>query len=190
MDPLLRGVCEQYIDMKLEDSEIEKVSKLVDTFDLPAASKEDVSLGIFIGSIYSQLNTHHLKMYNRLPKKEDIEIYHQILQRRAGEIKAKFNVAPAQKEVLIPEAEKDAITDPKENLEDYYLVLQKKAEEIKAEIEKRKDTQVDDGQGVDPDDTPAGEFKFRFDMSTRKEPVRKIFGIPTKRKETVAPTAK
>ena len=187
MDPLLRGVCEQYIDMRLEDKEIEKVRRLVDTLDLPVASKEDVSLGIFIGSIYSQLNVHHLKMYNRPPKKEDVEDYYAILRRRSEEIKSKFNVTTI---AYIPEAKMETPTEPNENLDDYPLVLHEKAEEIMAEIEKQNAAQLTDGQDVVADDekNPAGEFKFRYDMSTRNEPVRKIFGIPTKRKETVAPT--
>ncbi len=189
MDPLLRGVCEQYIDLRLEDKEIEKVRKLVDTLDLSVASKEDVSLGIFIGTIYSQLNIHHLKMYNRPPKKEDVEDYYAILRRRSEEIKSKFSLTAI---ASIPEAKMEAPTEPNENLDDYPLVLQEKAEEIRAEIEKKDAAQSTDGQDVVADDgnNPEGEFKFRFDMSTRNEPVRKIFGIPTKRKETVAPTVK
>lgn len=192
MDPLLRGVCEQYIDMKLEEKEIEKVRQLVDTLDLPVASKNDVSLGIFIGAIYSQLNIHHLKMYNRSPKKEDVEDYYSILRRRSEEIKSKFSVATAPKEASILEANKGTVTLQNESLEDYPLVLQKKTEEIKAEIGKQNAAQVTSDRDVaeDVENNPQGEFKFSFDMSTRKKPVRKIFGISTKRKEAVAPTAK
>jgi hypothetical protein len=190
MDPLLRGVCELYIDMKLEDSEIEKIRKLAEMLDLPVASKEDVSLGIFMGAIYSQLNTHYLKMYNRFPKKEDVDSYHQILQRRAEEIKSHFNPSAAPRGTLIPETTEDTPTEPKGNLDEYPLILQQKTEEIKAEIEKQRTSQEGEGQGIlaDDDSRPSGEFKFSYDMSTRKEPVRKIFGIPTKKEETVTPT--
>jgi len=156
--------------------------------DLPVASKEDVSLGIFIGTIYSQLNVHHLKMYNRPPKKEDVEDYYAILRRRSEEVKSKFNVTTT---ASIPEVKIETPTEPNESLDDYPHILQEKAEEIKAEIENQNAAQLTDSQDVVADENnPAGEFKFRFDMSTRNEPVRKIFGIPTKRKETVAPTVK
>jgi hypothetical protein len=192
MDPLLRGVCELYIDMKLEDSEIEKIRKLAEMLDLPVASKEDVSLGIFMGTVYSQLNIHYLKMYNRLPKKEDVDSYHQILQRRAEEIKSHFNLSAAQRARvrLVPETTEDTPTELKGNLAEYPLILQQKAEEIKEEIEKQRTSQEGEDQGIlaDDDSRPIGEFKFSYDMSTRKEPVRKIFGIPTKKEETVTPT--
>lgn len=189
MDPLLRGVCELYIDMKLEDSEIEKIRELAEMLDLPVASKEDVSLGIFMGTVYSQLNIHYLKMYNRLPKKEDVDNYHQILRRRAEEIKSHFNLSAAPRRTLIPETTEDTPSEPKGNLDDYHLVLQQKAEEIKAEIEKQRTSQEGDDQETRAHDEsePIGEYKFSYDMSTRKEPVRKILGIPTKKEETVAP---
>jgi hypothetical protein len=190
MDPLLRGVCELYIDMKLEDSEIEKIRKLAEMLDLPVASKEDVSLGIFMGTVYSQLNIHYLKMYNRLPKKEDVDNYHQILRRRAEEIKSHFNLSTAPRGTLLPETTEDTPIEPKGNLDDYHLVLLQKAEEIKTEIEKQGTSQEDDDQEIRAHDEsePIGEYKFSYDMSTRKEPVRKIFGIPTKKEETVATT--
>ncbi len=92
MDPLLRGVCEQYIDNKLEDEEVRKVRDLVDTFDLPSSSKEDVALGLFIGTIFAHIHSHYMSMYNRKPKKNEILEYHRILRRRADEIKSMFNV--------------------------------------------------------------------------------------------------
>ena len=92
MDPLLRGVCEQYIDNKLEGEEVRKVRDLVDTFDLPSSSKEDVALGLFIGTIFAYIHSHYMSMYNRKPKKNEILEYHRILRRRADEIKTMFNV--------------------------------------------------------------------------------------------------
>ena len=131
-------------------------------------------------------------MYNRLPKKEDVDSYHQILQRRAEEIKSHFNLSAAQRAHarLVPETTEDTPTEPKGNLDEYSLILQQKAEEIKAEIEKQRTSQEGEGQGILTDDEsePIGEYKFSYDMSTRKEPVRKIFGIPTKKEETVTPT--
>lgn len=92
MDPLLRGVCEQYIDSKLEGEEVRKVRDLVDTFDLPSSSNEDVALGLFIGTIFAYIHSHYMGMYNRKPKKNEILEYQRILRRRADEIKSKFNV--------------------------------------------------------------------------------------------------
>lgn len=92
MDPLLRGVCEQCIDNKLESEEVKKVRDLVDTFDLPSSSKEDVALGLFIGTIFAYIHSHYMSMYNRKPEKNEILEYHIILQRRADEIKSMFNI--------------------------------------------------------------------------------------------------
>jgi len=69
-------------------------------------------------------------------------------------------------------------------------VAKAEIESEKAEIEKQGTSREGDGQGILANDKsmPIGEFKFSYDMSTRKEPVRKIFGIPTKKEETVATT--
>ncbi|EMR73171.1 hypothetical protein MCGE09_00008 [Thaumarchaeota archaeon SCGC AB-539-E09] len=97
MDPLLRGVCEQYIDNKLEGDEVRKIRKLVDILDIPFSSKEDVALGLFMGTIFSYIHNHYMSMYNRQPKKNEILEYHHILRRRADEIKSMFNLGPQNK---------------------------------------------------------------------------------------------
>ena len=119
VDPLLRGVCEQCIDNKLESEEVKKVRDLVDTFDIPSSSKEDVALGLFIGTIYSYIHSHYMSMYNRKPEKNEIQEYHIILQRRADEIKSMFNIGFQNKWEpdleIVPENKTEEA--PQENIE-------------------------------------------------------------------------
>lgn len=87
----MRGVYEEYIDSKLEDSEIEKIKNIVDVLDFPISSEEDTSLGFVIGSIISQIDSQFIKNYNNLQKKNEIEDCLGILRRRASEIKSRFS---------------------------------------------------------------------------------------------------
>ena len=96
MDPLLRGVCEKYIDSMLEEDQIKKIKLIVKRLNLPVASKQDASLGFFIGSIYSKIDDHYLRMYNRLPKKEELKDYHEILVRRSTEMSELFSAEPGK----------------------------------------------------------------------------------------------
>ncbi|UCD43979.1 MAG: hypothetical protein JSV27_07445 [Candidatus Bathyarchaeota archaeon] len=98
MDPLLRGVCEQYIDSILDEKEIRKIRTLVDLLDLPETSREEISLGLFVGTIYAHINDHYRNMYNRPPNKDEIEEYNQILRRRAEEIKSRFRLVDDKSE--------------------------------------------------------------------------------------------
>jgi hypothetical protein len=91
MDPLLRGICEQYIDSMLKEDQIKKIKSLVKKLKLPVESTGDASLGFFLGSIYSRIDDHYLRMYNRLPKKEEMKDYQDILVRRSKEISEKFH---------------------------------------------------------------------------------------------------
>ena len=86
MDPLLRGVCEQYIDSMLEEDRIERIKNLVISLDLPAKEGIDTVLGFFLGNIYSKIDDHYIKMYNRFPNDVELTDYHKILQRRSKEI--------------------------------------------------------------------------------------------------------
>ena len=90
MDPLLRGVCEQYIDSMLEKDRIDRIKNLVISLDLPAKEQIDTALGFFLGNIYSKIDDHYIKMYNRLPNDMELTDYHHILQRRAKEISDVF----------------------------------------------------------------------------------------------------
>lgn len=192
MDPLLRGVCEQYIDSMLREGEIEKIRRLVDLLDLPIASKMDASLGVFIGAIYSQLDAHYLKMYNRLPKKEEVEDYHGILRRRASEIKSKFRSRMNQ---LGERSTRERVEKQVKSgtvLDEYHLVLQKRTEELRAEKELQTESKETTKIGK-PESPGIGEekkVKFSYNSSTKKEPVRKILGIPIMKKEKVSPTVR
>jgi hypothetical protein len=182
-------VCEQYIDSKLEDGEIEKIKRLVDILNLSVSSKEDASLGVFIGSIYSQFDINYLKMYNKLPEKDDIEDYHRILRRRSHEIRVKFSSQKTPKEIDNAELTLISPKKPDRSLEDYPLVLQKRTEELMAERDEQtalnETSNLDTAGGMKSN--PRKEVKFSYNSNTRNGPVRKIFGIPTK-KETVSPT--
>jgi len=188
MDPLLRGVCEQCIDSMLEEGEIERIMNIVNMLDLPVASREDATLGAFMGTMYSQLDAHYLKMYNRPPKMDEIEEYHSILRRRAQEIKSKFRMRISQLEMAVPEASDEGQAGTEKVLEDYHLVLQKRAEELRAE--KELEAEPEDEPELDEPESPESiteKVKFSYNSSTRKEPPRKILGIPTKRKEAATP---
>ncbi len=186
MDPLLRGVCEQCIDSMLEDGEIERIMNIVTLLDLPVASREDAALGAFMGTIYSQLDSHYLKMYNRPPKRDEIEEYHSILRRRAFEIKSRFRTCISQLEMTIPEVSDKNQPDAKKDLEDYHLVLQKKAEELRAEKEFEEKPEDETELESESLDSKTENVKFSFNSSIKKEPSQKILEIPTK-KETAAP---
>jgi len=99
LDPLLRGVCEQYIDYKLADGEIEKIKALLERLDLPTKSREDAALCVFLGIIYSQIDNHYMLMYNRFPSESEVEDYNRILQRRATEIRTRFMEGPEGSEI-------------------------------------------------------------------------------------------
>jgi hypothetical protein len=103
MDPLLRGLCEQYIDKKLEPNEIHEVKALITMLDLPVSSEKETSFGFLLGSVYSQLYIHCLNMYNRVPNEDEIENYHLILRRRATEMLSKFEEHGASKGVILDE---------------------------------------------------------------------------------------
>ena len=111
MDPLLRGVFEQYIDSMLDEKEILKIRTFVDLLDLPEASKEETSFGLFVGTIYAHINDHNRNMYNRPPKKGEMEEYSLILRRRAEEIKSRFRLVDEE-----PEPEPTPEEEPEEQL--------------------------------------------------------------------------
>lgn len=187
MDPLLRGVCEQCIDSMLEEGEIERIMNIVNMLDLPVASREDAALGAFMGTMYSQLDAHYLKMYNRPPKRDEIEEYHSILRRRAHEIKSKFRMRISQLKMTVPEASDEGQASAVKDFEDYHLILQKKAEELRAEKELKAEPEDETELEPESPESITEKIKFSYNSSIRKEPTRKILGIPTKRKEAAAP---
>jgi hypothetical protein len=125
-------------------------------------------------------------MYNRPPKREEIDEYHNILRRRANEIKSKFRMRISQLEMATLEASDEGQADIGKDLEDYHLVLQKKAAELMAEKELEAEPEDDTELESESPESLTEKVKFSYNSSIRKEPTRKILGIPTKRKEVAA----
>ena len=151
MDPLLRGVCEKYIDSMLEEDQIKKIKIIFKRLRLPVASKQDASLGFFLGSIYSKIDDHYLRMYNRLPKKEELKDYNEILVRRSAEISELFSAEP----------EKKTATSTK----------QKVKRRVKVNSKKQK-------KAADLDDKEREELRLSF--ANDRQPPSNILGIPVK----------
>jgi hypothetical protein len=158
MDPLLRGVCEQFIDTKLKDGEIKKIKDFIEALDLPIEAKGGASLGMFYGLVFSQIDDHYLKIYNRWPNKEELEDYHEILQRRAPEIRSKFS-----------------------------RVIQKK-KTVKNNGTKKKKKKAVTKKGKTKETKPSGDEKFSFDTNSKKPPITNILGIPTRGQTPSLPT--
>jgi len=192
MDPLLRGLCEQHIDEKLAEGEIRKILGLVEVLDIPAAALEDTLFGLFIAAVYSYLDNHCIKLYNRFPKRDEIDEYHRILRRRTPEIKTMItgHIAPEKRAEL--EAIVDNIGTSKRGDDDYHLLLQRRTQEIKAEIEEQMTTQrtVDPGVSEDNAREQTEAYKFRFNSSTRKDPDSTNLGIPIQKKKTLLSTTR
>jgi len=104
LDPLLRGLCEQHIDEKMLEIDIQEILDVVQVLDLPVSSKEDASIGLFLGMIYDVLVTQCMKVYSRHPSSEEISDYYTVMGRRAYEFKSVLN-----KNHLLPDHEKENI---------------------------------------------------------------------------------
>ena len=102
MDPLLRGLCEQHIDEKMLENDVQAIMDVVKVLELPVSSQDDALVGIFLGMIYDVLDTQCKKIYDRHPNPEEISDFYNIVSRRAHEFKALLNNhlirAPAQVE--------------------------------------------------------------------------------------------
>lgn len=192
VDPLLRGLCEQHIDEKLAEGEIRKILGLVEVLDIPAAALEDTSFGLLMGAVYSYLDNHCIKLYNRFPKRDEIDEYHQILRRRAPEIKSKIagHIATEKREER--EAMADDTGTSKRYADDYHLLLQRRTQEIKAEIEGQTTTQSPANPGVSEDKSKeqTEAYKFRFNSSNRKDTLPINLGIPIQKKKTLLSTTR
>jgi len=158
MDPLLRGVCEQYIDSMLEEDKIKKIKSIVKRLGLPVESKQDASLGFFLGSIYSKIDDHYLRMYNRLPRKEEMKDYHDILVRRSQEISEQFSAEPAK--TAKPAKEKTSKAK-----------IQKVKRRVKVNSKKKK-------KPKNPDDEELEDL--RLSLARGNQPPPNILGIPVK----------
>jgi len=177
MDILIRGLCEQYIDCKLEESEIQEVRDLFNNLDIPI-SKKDMVLGYFLGAANSQLKNLSMTVYNRAPEATELESYQRILVRRFPEIMAKINSQiPAD-----DDEESDVVTlDDGKNSQGEQQPIVTKAEPeageiIVSEIELNPVATIDDSVA------PAESMKFSFQSRTNNnKPVTTVLGIPVKK---------
>ena len=169
MDILIRGLCEQYIDYRLEEREIREVRDLIDSIELPM-SKDDVLLGFFLGAASSQLRNFILAVYNRVPEEAEIEHYRKVLMRRAPEIMARIiSLPPVDESGDAPEDYPQIMYDDGEEM------AQNAEEPIISEIELSPVATLDDSQG-------SGERrKFSFQSTSVKKPVAAVLGIPVKK---------
>ena len=186
MDPLLRGLCEQHIDKKLSMGDIQDIMDLVETLDILVTSKEDAALGLFLGSIYNQLSSHCLKLYDRPPERNEIQDYNLILKRRSSEIKAKIAQFNTSRTTRPP---KDETAELEENIDDYVLTIQKKTKELTNERESEAEKQKPDDTDNVTRPSEKQKVKFSFDSRSRKKPTRNILGIPIKKKKTIMKAA-
>jgi hypothetical protein len=192
VDPLLRGLCEQHIDEKLAEGEIQNIRGLVEVLEIPATAIEDTSFGLFLGTVFSYLNNHCIKLYNRLPRGDEIDEYYQILRRRAPEIKTKIAGHIATEKRAELEATADDTGTSKRDADDYHLLLQRRTQEIKAEIEGQTTTQSLANPGVSEDKSKeqTEAYKFRFNSRNRKDTLPTNLGIPIQKKKTLLSTTK
>jgi len=90
MDPLIRGFYEQYIDVHLKEKEIKNVKGIVDIFGMSIKNKLDANLGFFVGYSYAQLLMQFLILNNRLPNKEEMTQFFDLMKRRFPEVIREF----------------------------------------------------------------------------------------------------
>ena len=178
MDVLIRGLCEQYIDNKLEESEVRGVRDLIDSIDLPVTT-EDVLLGYFLGSASSQLRNFYMAVYNRVPEKEEAERFQELLVRRAPEIIAKIiSLSPVGTEGSSIDAPADGEDEMMEGLHPIVFEEPKgsEAEEaVVSEIELSPVATIDNSGGSKE------SMKFSFQARSVKKPITTVLGVPIKK---------
>lgn len=86
MDPFVRGFNELLMDNHLDDMEIQNLKGITRIFDKQVKSRMDVQLGFLIGYSYAKLIMQFLILKNRLPKKEEIEGFFDLMKKRHPEI--------------------------------------------------------------------------------------------------------
>lgn len=159
---------------------------LVETLDILVTSKEDAALGLFLGTIYNQLSSHCMKLYDRPPERNEIQDYHLILKRRSSEIKAKIAQLKTSRTTR---PSKDDTAGLDENIDNYVLTIQKKTKELKNERESEADEQKPDDTDNALEPSEKTKVKFSFDSRSRKKQTRNILGIPIKKKKTIMKAA-
>ena len=176
MDILIRGLCEQYIDYKLEKNELQGVRDLFDNIGIPI-SKNDVVLGFFLGAANSQLKNISMTVYNRAPEPAELESYQRILVRRFPEIMAKIiSQFPADEE------ESDVITlyDGKNSQGEQQPII---IEATESGAEEKIVSEIELNPVATIDDTVASVegMKFSFQSKSVKKPVATVLGITIKK---------
>ena len=85
-DPFLRGFSEQFVDVHLEEKEIQNIKGIVNIFKLGIKSSLDAEIGFFLGCAYAELLMQFLILKNRLPNKDEASEFYTIMKRRFPEI--------------------------------------------------------------------------------------------------------
>jgi hypothetical protein len=174
-------LCEQYIDYKLEESQIRAVRDLIDSVELPV-STEDVLLGYFLGAADSQLRNFTMTVYNRAPEKEENEYFQEILVRRTPEIIARIiNLTP------FDEGEDDLMAlvegDEKISEDELQEILLDEPEEIEPETDEPivSEIELSPVATIDASEGSVESMKFSFKSRSVKKPVATVLGIPVKK---------
>jgi hypothetical protein len=176
MDILIRGLCEQYIDCKLEESELQEVRDLFDNINIPI-SKNDVLLGFFLGAANSQLKNLSMTVYNRAPEPTELESYQRILVRRFPEIMAKIN-----SQIPADEEGSDVVTlDDGKNSQGEQQPIVIEATESEAEGTIVSEIELNPVATIDDSVASAESMKFSFQSRTNNKPVTTVLGIPIKK---------
>ena len=175
MDILIRGLCEQYIDCKLEEGELQEVRNLFKNLDI-SISKNDMVLGYFLGAANSQLKNLSMTVYNRAPEPAELESYQRILVRRFPEIMDKII-----SQIAADEEEPDVMTldDGKKSKGKQQPVIT----EAESEAEETVVSEIELNPVATIDDTvaPVESMKFSFQSRSINKPVTTVLGIPIKK---------
>ena len=171
LDPLLRGLCEQQIDEKLSGGEIQYINDFVDALDLPPSSKEHVALGLFLGTVYNELATQCMKVYNRPPEREEIYDYHLILKRRAYEVREKIKELSVMRQM---EDVEGVTNKPGHDPENAGRVIQSLDNQLASNMKGLYD--LEDAPRVRDEALPDIEIDFSARSSKKRR--RSILGIP------------
>ena len=86
MDPFLRGFSEQFVDIHLDEKEIQNIKGIIDIFKLGIKSSLDAEIGFFLGYAYAELLMQFLILRSRLPNKDEATEFYTIMKRRYPEI--------------------------------------------------------------------------------------------------------
>ncbi|MGD2200312.1 MAG: hypothetical protein PVJ38_01610 [Candidatus Bathyarchaeota archaeon] len=163
MDIFLRGLCEQHIANVLTEEKIHEIGELITEMGIPEGSKECFLMGYIAGTARFQLKNFCLTVLNRLPEKDEVEYFNDILRYKTTEINMTL-----QRRLLIDRV-RNKETPPLDNFG--------KAEpgEGGEDHESEPHPVISEGAS-DPD-----EDKFSFQISSRKENAKSILGIPLNR---------